>query len=169
MAGPIRGKVDCFHNSGSQFTNAQAHFKNIYDFCVAHPNMSLIARHGGLTGGAANVNYYDETNPFLSNAWFVFRMNDATLESGAANPYAYGGARAFPWYLYVQWSRNDTTTWTSAPASPSAINASTTNLIAVEGQMTNCVVTGEKEKGQACIVAYCHDHHPERRHLHLCN
>ena len=26
-----------------------------------------------------------------------------------------------------------------------------------------------EEKGQACIVAYCHDRHPERTHLHLCN
>lgn len=127
MGGTLRGKVDCYINTGSQFNNAQNVFKNIYDFCIAHPNMTLIARHGGLSSTAASVDYHDGANPFLSNAWFVVRMNDATLENGSPNPYSYTGTRTFPWYMYVQWSRGDVTSaWNAAPASPSGIDGTTT-------------------------------------------
>lgn len=122
MGGTARGKIDCYHNTGSSYLNAQEAFTNIYNFCLAHPNMSLIARHGGLAGTASNINYHDVANPFLPNAWFVFRMNDATLENGAANPSGYAGPRTFPWYMYVQWGRQDTLAWNSAPASPSVID-----------------------------------------------
>lgn len=125
MAGPVRGKIDCYINTGSRYTNNQNLFKNIYDFCLSHPNMSLIARYGGVSGTAASVDYHDGTNPFLSNAWFVFRMNDATLESGAANPYAYGGTRTYPWYIYCQWCRGDQQNWNAGSSNPSSIDGTT--------------------------------------------
>lgn len=127
MGGTLRGKIDFYINTASRYTNAQNFFKNIYDFCVAHPNMTQIARNGGSGGGAANVDYHDGTNPFLNNAWFVFRMNDATLESGAANPTGYSGPRTFPWYLYCQWNRYDLANISVSPAAPSAFDASTVN------------------------------------------
>lgn len=120
MAGTVRGRVDSYHNAGSSFLNAQQVFKVIYDFCSAHPNMTLIARHGGSGGTASNVNYHDQSNPFLPNAWFVFRMNDDTLENGTAT--AYAGSRTFPWYIYVQWGRSDQLAWNSSPATPSFID-----------------------------------------------
>lgn len=124
MGGTVRGKVDAYINTGSTATSAQTIFKNIYDFCVAHPNMTQIARHGGSGGTASNVNYWDVANPFLANAWFVFRMNDATLENGSASGYA--GTRTFPWYMYVQFLRGDViSNFTTAPASPSAFQGTT--------------------------------------------
>jgi hypothetical protein len=120
MCGTLRGKIDCWTNSGSQFTNAQAIFKGLYDFLKSHPNMTEIARNGGLGGSASNINYYDEADPFSHNAWYVFRMNDATLESGDANPTGYSGSRTYPWYIYVQFGRGDVgVNWNASPATPS--------------------------------------------------
>jgi len=126
MGGTLRGKIDCYSNSGSQYTNPQAVFKGLYDFLKSHPNMTEIARHGGSGGSASNINYYDEANPFNHQAWYVFRMNDATLESGAANPTGYSGPRTFPWYIYVQFSRGDVgQDWNASPANPSYYEAQT--------------------------------------------
>lgn len=126
MGGTLRGKVDCFHNTGLRYTNTQQCFKNIYDFCIAHPNMSLIARHGGVGSIAGSIDYWDGANPFLSHAWFVVRMNDATLESGAANPTGYSGPRTYPWYMYCQWWRADVNaTVGTAPASPAQFDGVT--------------------------------------------
>ena len=127
MAGTLRGKIDCYLNTGLRYNNLQNGFKNLYDFCVSHPNMSLIARHGGTGSTSASVDYHDGANPFLSNAWAVFRMNDATLESGAANPYAYGGTRTYPWYIYFQMTRADVNSSVNvAPASPCSSDGVTT-------------------------------------------
>jgi len=123
MGGTLRGKIDCYINTGSRHTNAQNVFKCIYDFLNSHPNMTQIARYGGVSSTAASVNFHDETNPFLTNCWCVFRMNDATLESGAASGYA--GSRTFPWYIYVQWTRFDQSAWNGTGASPGVVDNST--------------------------------------------
>ncbi len=118
MSGTIRGRIDCYSNTGSQHTNAQTIFKTVYDFFKSHPNMSEIARSGGTGGTAASTGYWDAADPFRGQAWFVFRMNDATLENGSANA-VYGGTRTFPWYVYVQLTRGDiATAYNSGAASP---------------------------------------------------
>ena len=98
---------------------AQEAFTSLYKFFLVHPNMTEIARHGGLAGNASNVNYHDEANPFLPNAWFVFRMNTVT-----ENP-AYTGTRTFPWYVLVQWNRFDLSTFGSSPGNPGLTEGST--------------------------------------------
>lgn len=112
MAGVNRGKIECYHLPYLTPLAGQEAFTSIYKFFQVHPNMSEIARHGGLGGNASNVNYHDEANPFLPNAWFVFRMNTAT-----ENP-AYTGTRTFPWYVLVQWTRFDSATFGSSPGNP---------------------------------------------------
>jgi hypothetical protein len=110
MAGTIRGRIDTYHNALNRYKNTQSFFTSLYKFLK---NLEVagvtteIARHGGLTGSAANVNYHDEASPFLHNAWYVFRWNT-------------NGGRSWPWYLYVQFFRNDVGSDTNAaPATPS--------------------------------------------------
>jgi hypothetical protein len=89
--------------------------------------MTEIARNGGSGGSASSVDFWDGSDPFRPNAWYVFRMNDATLESGSANPTGYSGSRTYPWYIYVQWLRGDNTqNWNAYPATPSALETSST-------------------------------------------
>ena len=128
MGGTLRGRLDCYANSGNGSYNTLTMFKVLYDFLKSHPNMTEIARHGGSGGTAANTGDYDSATPFLQNAWYVFRMNDATLESGAANPTGYSGPRTYPWYIYVQLYRQDIVGGiSSTPAVPSAMQAVTGN------------------------------------------
>lgn len=99
MAGTLHGMIDCLLptvlSSGyPQSENAQGLFTVIYKFLKHLETLGItteVARHGGLTGTAANVNFWDETSPFLSNAFFVFRFNT-------------NGGRAWPWYLHFQWA-----------------------------------------------------------------
>lgn len=125
MAGTVKGKIECYLNAmgptWSYRDHGQAVFKNLYDFFSAHPNMTQIARHGGVGGTAANVNYWDQTNPFLNNAWFVFRMNTAVQ-----NP-LYLGTRTYPWYVLAQWYRGDVGTFGASPGNPGLIDAGTGN------------------------------------------
>ena len=68
MAGTVKGKVDCYFNVlGPTYdyrSVAQGAFTSLYNFFLSHPNMTLIARNGGNGGTAANVNYWDQANPF---------------------------------------------------------------------------------------------------------
>jgi hypothetical protein len=123
MAGTIKGKVDCYFNIvGNTYdyrSVAQGTFTSLYNFLLSHPNMTLIARHGGVGGGALNVNYWDQANPFLCNAWCLFRMNTVT-----ENP-LYTGTRTFPWYVLVQWNRNDIGAYGVSPGNPGVVDAGT--------------------------------------------
>lgn len=123
MSGTVKGKIECYLNAmGPTWTyrdHGQAVFKNLYDFFSAHPNMTQIARHGGVGGTASNVNYWDQTNPFLNNAWFVFRMNTAVQ-----NP-LYLGTRTYPWYVLAQWARTDVGVFGASPGNPGLVDATT--------------------------------------------
>lgn len=117
MSGSIRGRVECLHAVRSGLATdhpliAQEIFTNLYYTFLTHPNMSLIARNGGLGGTAANINYWDQTDPFNNNAFFVFRMNTA-IEN-----VFYVGTRTFYWYVLVQWNRGNIGTFGSAPGNP---------------------------------------------------
>ena len=126
MGGTLRGQLDCYANTNDRNSNTHIIFKVLYDFLKSHPNMTEIARNGGSGGTAANTGDFDGATPFLQNAWYVFRMNDATLESGAANPTGYSGPRTYPWYIYVQMLKvNLGTAINAAPAAPSASDAVT--------------------------------------------
>jgi hypothetical protein len=123
MTGQVRGRVECYHvpNVSEGRVISQEIFTNLYKTCLLHPNMTEIARHGGLGGGALNVNYWDEVNPFNNNAWFVFRMN-----TSAVNP-LYLGPRTYPWYMLVQWYRGDQGLFGTSPGNPGLISGITGN------------------------------------------
>lgn len=117
MAGTTRGKIECLfwpqvHPSYTWRDCAQGIFTSLYNFCLSHPNMTLIARNGGSGGGASNINYWDQANPFNNNAWYVFRMNTIT-----ENP-LYTGTRTYPWYMLVQFHRADLALFGASPGNP---------------------------------------------------
>lgn len=117
MSGTPHGKVECFFypqvNPSFNYRDiAQGVFTSLYNFFLSHPNMTLIARNGGNGGTAANVNYWDQTNPFLNNAWFVFRMNTQTENVD------YLGPRTYPWYVLVQFQRADQGLFGASPGNP---------------------------------------------------
>lgn len=99
MAGTLHGMIDCYippvlSSSYPQCENAQGLFTTVYKFLKYLETLGItteVARHGGLSSSVASVNYWDETNPFRTNAWFVFRFNPS-------------GARTWPWYLHFQWA-----------------------------------------------------------------
>lgn len=115
MAGQVRGRLEvAFPNSYNAEPRRdvfQAIFTAIYRYHKYLETLGIvteIARHGGVSSTAANVNYWDETNPFKNNAWFVFRWNT-------------NANRTWPYYVYYQFNRTDVGNFTAAPASPSAI------------------------------------------------
>jgi hypothetical protein len=122
MAGTIRGKIECLHVSGNTQNQGQTYFTAVYKFLKQLEVAGVtteIARHGGLSSTAANVNYYDEASPFLTNAWYVFRFNT-------------NGSRTWPWYVFVQWAWGGTSDFGAAPGNPGLIQNSSTLPIATE-------------------------------------
>lgn len=119
MSGQVRGRVESLHSTAVSENRVipQEIFTNLYRTFKLHPNMTEIARHGGLGSGASNINYWDEVNPFTNNAWFLFRMN-----TSAVNP-LYLGTRTFPWYILVQWNRSDQGFFGTAPGDPGLSSA----------------------------------------------
>lgn len=99
MAGQIRGKIECFLNEGNGNNNAQALFKGLYDFFVAHPKATLVARQAGAGRAATDIGYYDSPTPFGENAWFVVKMARTDTDVPA-------GPRAFDYYVLVQYASN---------------------------------------------------------------
>jgi len=120
MSGTIRGKVECYFGFRNTPTGTGAGYRDIvqevftaiYKYFKVHPNMTEVARHGGIGSTASSVNYWDESFPFTNNAWFVFKMNTVT-----ENP-LYIGTRTFPWYVLVQWNRDDQASFGSSPGNP---------------------------------------------------
>jgi hypothetical protein len=115
MGGQIRGRLECLfppsYNSEPKRDSLQAMFTALYKYHKYLETLGIvteIARHGGVSSTAANVNFWDETNPFKNNAWFVFRWNTHS-------------ERSWPYYVYYQFNRSDVGNFTAAPASPSAI------------------------------------------------
>ncbi len=110
MAGTVRGKVDCYFNETSAVNLSQCMYKNVHDFLVAHAaagGCERVARHTGRTSGTTAqqvgaLDYYDGSNPFLANAWSVFKFPAK-------------GSRTYDWYLHVQWGGSS---FGSAPGSP---------------------------------------------------
>jgi hypothetical protein len=114
--------IDCYvptvlSSSYPQCENAQGLFTTIYKFLKHLETLGItteVARHGGLAGTASNVNYWDEMDPFKTNAWFVFRFNP-------------NGGRTWPWYLHFQWSgayaMQATQDFGKSPGQPGLANA----------------------------------------------
>jgi len=122
MAGTIRGKIECLQASGSTQNQGQTYFTSIYRFLKQLEVAGVtteIARHGGLSSTAANVNYYDEANPFLTNAWYVFRFNT-------------NGSRTWPWYIFVQWAWGGTSDFGQSPGNPGLILNNSTLPVSTE-------------------------------------
>jgi len=74
MSGNVRGKVDIFVNTGDSGKNCQEFFKGLYDFLVSHPNMTLVARNSGALSTSGDTAYWDQSGPFKTNAWAVFKL-----------------------------------------------------------------------------------------------
>lgn len=140
MAGTVRGKIECLISTGNAFNQGQNVFTSIYRFLKTQLEpagvVTEIARHGGLSSTAANVNYHDEADPFLTNAWFVFRFNT-------------NGGRTWPWYLLVQWARGDTSDFGQSPGSPGLILNSSA-----------APAPGESIVGYQCAVGIGGDQNP---------
>jgi len=112
--------IDCYIptslNSNPWGDNGQGIFTLIYKFMKYLETLGItteVARQGGRTGGAANINFWDEANPFLTNAFFVFKFN--------AN-----GSRTWPWYLHFQVSMHNGSSanyFGVTPGAPGLINA----------------------------------------------
>lgn len=115
MSGHIRGKVDILLDAGLGSRNAQEFFKCLYDFLAGHPQADLVARNCGLDSSPGDTGYWDEPNPFASNAWAVFRMRP-TLE------------RPYPVYYLIQWSG---TVWGATPGDPGLLEGSASGIPSV--------------------------------------
>lgn len=122
MAGQIRGKIEMLLNEGNGHNNAQALFKGLYDFFVAHPKVTVIARQAGSGRAAGDVGYYDSATPFGNNAWFVVKMAKTSADVPA-------GPRAFDYYVFVQWA-DGSTSLNTAPGNPGQGNGSTSSFSA---------------------------------------
>lgn len=87
MAGTIRGKVDCFSNTASVWSNAQECYKGLFDFFSASPRHTRLAWYRGDAAGNVPVgsgrgsDYWDGVNPMGRNAWMLIQF------SYAQNPY----------------------------------------------------------------------------------
>ena len=122
MSGTLRGKVECLFGLRANaigYCLVQEMFTSLYNYFKSHPNMTEIARHGGLGGTAANVNYWDVANPFNNNAWYVFKMGTLT------DNVLYTGTRTYPWYILVQWNRSDQGLFGVAPGNPGLVDGAT--------------------------------------------
>lgn len=119
MAGQIRGKIEMLINEGNGHNNAQALFKGLYDFFIAHPKVTLVARQAGAGRAAGDVGYYDSATPFGNNAFFVVKM-------GKTNGDAPLGPRAFDYYVLVQWADGNNGLNT-APGNPGLGNGSSSS------------------------------------------
>lgn len=103
MAGTIRGRIDCLTSAAGGTTtiqggrNVQAIFNTIWAFLDAHPNLTRISSYYGDAANHANiaaptnvrgVGYWDEATNFGTNAFGVWRFNNA----------------AWPWFLMIEFS-----------------------------------------------------------------
>lgn len=106
MAGAIHGAVDCYlyENQASSLNEAQAIFTRLYKFFISLGNVTLVARNSGLGAASGDVNYWFEANPFLPNAWAVFKR--------ASNV-----NRAFDYYVMIQFS-SSSTSFGASPGNP---------------------------------------------------
>src|SRR5512143_163403 len=116
MAGQIRGKIEMFFNEGNGNNNAQALFKGLYDFLIAHPKATLVARQAGAGRAAGDIGYWDSGAPFGNNAFFVVKMARTDGDMPA-------GPRAFDYYVLIQWSDGSTQLGAS-PGNPGLGNGS---------------------------------------------
>jgi hypothetical protein len=112
MAGTYRGRVNCFMNVNDKDLYAQQIFTNIYHFLKNQLEpagvVTEVARQGGLSCTAMNQNYSWEKDPFLANAWFVFKWN-------------VNANRTWPWYLLVQYTPSSVDP-NAAPGYPCKMN-----------------------------------------------
>lgn len=109
MSGDIRGRVDVVVNTVSSGNNAQEFFKTLYDFFVSHPNMTLISRNSGAASTSGAIAYWDQANPFRTNAWAVFKQGKTLL-------------KPYPVYFQIQMSM--ALDFGVAPGSPGVAEAS---------------------------------------------
>lgn len=110
MSGQVRGKIEMFFNEGNGNNNAQAFFKGLYDFFLAHPNATLLARQAGANRNPEDVGYYDSTTPFGDNAFFVVKMGRTDGNTPA-------GPRNFDYYVLFQYA-SSAAGFNTAPGNP---------------------------------------------------
>jgi hypothetical protein len=122
MGGQVRGKIEMLLNEGNGHNNAQALFKGLYDFFVAHPKATLVARQAGAGRAAGDTGYYDSGTPFGNNAFFVVKMAKTSTDAPA-------GPRAFDYYVLIQWA-DGSTQLGAAPGNPGLANGSASSLSA---------------------------------------
>lgn len=90
MSGIMRGKVDCFSNTGDTSTQNNEMFKGLYDFFASHPNMTLISRNSGMGASSGHIGYWESGTRFRWNAWAVFRLEPTVV-------------RSYPVYVQIQY------------------------------------------------------------------
>jgi len=129
MAGQVFGKLDCYswYTGTNVYQNAQEFFKGLYDFLMYLESQGVVtlrARFAGLSASADSIGYWDETNPFTSNAWYLFEWRTGTTTPANSS---YAGIRNEPFYILAQYVKyNDT--WGAAPGSgPALANGSANN------------------------------------------
>ena len=93
MSGLMRGKVDCYSNTGNISTQTNEMFKGLYDFFASHPNMTLISRNSGMGASSGDIGYWDSGTRFRWNAWAVFRFEPTV-------------ARPYPVYIQIQYGES---------------------------------------------------------------
>lgn len=131
MAGQLRGLTDIYVNTGNVSNNIQSIFKKLYDFLDGHPNTVQVARNGGSGGQtSANVNFFDQANPFQTNCWAVWRV----IKSGtnATKNYTNNSVRNFDYYIFIQYAAASIAFGTS-PGAPALIdNTAQSNSLSAE-------------------------------------
>jgi hypothetical protein len=120
MGGQIRGKLECFLNEANGNNNAQALFKGLYDFFLAHPKATLVARNAGSGRSATDIGYYDSATPFGDNAWFVVKLTRTDTDVPA-------GPRAFDYYVLFQYA-SSAVGFNTAPGNPGQMLGSTSSF-----------------------------------------
>jgi hypothetical protein len=120
MSGQAYAKVECFswYTGTNVYQNAQEFFKGLYDFLVYLETQGVVtlrARYAGVGAtSAAAVGYWDEPDPFTSNAWYLFEWRtDSTTPANSS----YTGVRNEPFYILVQWVQYNNT-WSAGNSNP---------------------------------------------------
>lgn len=98
FVGQLNAKVDCYINNGIGVNNNQNFYKCLWDFLISHPRMTEVAANRG--AGSSGTGYHDQTGPFGTNAWSVFKWsgNGSSLRNGT------GGYANYDRYIMIQWS-----------------------------------------------------------------
>lgn len=105
MSGTIHGRIEMYSNTASNINNCQEQFKGVFDFLNLRKGSKALQWGKSATG----PNYWDQANPFQSNAFAVF-------------PFPAAGSRTWSWQLLLQYCAHATEVFGNSPGNPGALN-----------------------------------------------